>query len=144
MFIVQADGSGQRLLAEDAAANPAWSPDGKQLAFHRFVDPSEYFNGRPCTVRTWIVDADGSDEHRLDELGDGCGLPPLWSPDGTRLASVLIASTPDDPELKFHLGIVMVDGSSPPLILADAYGSWQPVAAPLPPAPSFAVNSPAP
>ena len=49
------------------------------------------------------------------EIGDGCGAPPLWSPDGTRLASVLIMQMPGDPEMvemedssatvPFHLGI---------------------------------------
>ena len=67
IYIVEADGSGQRLLAE-RAGNPTWSPDGQQLAFHRTVDPSEYVHDRPCTVRTWIIDADGSDERQLDEI----------------------------------------------------------------------------
>ena len=42
-----------------------WSPDGQQVAFHRTVDPSEYVHDRPCTVRTWIIDADGTDERQL-------------------------------------------------------------------------------
>ena len=58
IYIVKADGSGKRLLA-DRAGNATWSPDGQQLAFHRTVDPSEYVHGRPCTVRTWLIDADG-------------------------------------------------------------------------------------
>jgi Tol biopolymer transport system component len=153
IFIVQADGSGERLLTE-RAGSPTWSPDGRRIAFHRTVDPSEYVNDRPCTVRTWIIDADGSDERQLAELGDGCVGPPLWSPDGTRLASELIVQTPDDPAptgtsdssvgVPFHLGFVVVDGSGPPVLLQDAYGSWQPLAVPLPPAPSFAGASPAP
>ena len=64
IYIVKADGSGQRLLTE-RAGNPTWSPDGQQLAFHRTVDPSEYVHDRPCTVRTWVIDADGSDEREL-------------------------------------------------------------------------------
>jgi hypothetical protein len=56
----------------------------------------------------------------------------------------LIASTDAEPGLAPHLGIITVDGSSPTVILQDAPGvSWQPVVAPLPPAPSFAA-SPAP
>jgi Tol biopolymer transport system component len=140
-LVVRADGSGQRLEVEDAG-NPEWSPDGQRFAFHRTVDPSEYVHDRPCTVRTWIVDSDGSEERELAEVGDGCAAPPVWSPDGTRLASVLIVHMPDDPPMietadssfsvPFHLGIVTVDGSRPPVVLPDAYGSWQPVAAPLP------------
>ena len=84
------------------------------------------------------IDRDGSHERQLDELGDGCGTPPLWSPDGTRLASVLITPQPGQDPL-FRLGIVIVDGKSAPVTLGDGCGSWQPVAAPLPP-----VVSPAP
>ena len=102
IFVVKADGSGHRLLVGDAV-NPAWSPDGQQLAFHGSVDPSEYFNDRPCTARTRIIDADGSNDRELEELGDGCAGAPRWSPDGTRLASVLIASTPEDPEVTWIL-----------------------------------------
>jgi hypothetical protein len=78
----------------------------------------------------------------------------MWSPDGTRLASVLIAQAPGDPEMieledssatvPFHLGIVKVDGSSPPVILQDAYGSWQPMVAPLPPAVAVVAGTPTP
>ncbi len=138
ILIVNADGSGQRTLTA-RAGNPAWSPNGQQLAFQRTVDPSEYANGRPCTVRTWIIDLDGSNERQLDPLGDNCETPPLWSPDGTRLASVLITPQGAFQDPLWRFGIVMVDGSKPPVILGDAYGSWQPVAAPLP-----AISSPSP
>jgi hypothetical protein len=84
------------------------------------VDPSEYWNDRPCTVRTWVVDAVGTNLRQLEELGDGCIFPPTWSPDGTRLASTLIAPTRDDPTLSWRLGLVTVDGNDPPLILPEA------------------------
>ena len=141
IHIVEADGSGQRLLAE-RAGNPQWSPDGTQIAFHRVVDEAEYFNGRPCTVRTFIVDVDGTGERQLDEIGDGCDSPPLWSPDGTRLANMLIATTPDQPQPGFRLGFVMVDGSRPALILQDGRGTWQPVVARPPAALPEAAASP--
>ena len=136
LYVVKADGSGQRLIAAQAG-NPAWSPDGQRLAFHRRVDRAEYWNERPCTTRMWIVDADGTNERRLEPLADGCEGPVLWSPDGTRLTAVLIASTAADPALGFHIGVVTIDGSSPVVVLQDgAPANWQPVAAPLPPAPS--------
>lgn len=136
LYVVKADGSGQRLIAA-RAGNLAWSPDGQRLAFHRSVDPAEYWNERPCTTRMWIVDADGTNERRLEPLADGCEGPVLWSPDGTRLTAILIASSPADAALGFHIGVVTIDGSSPVVILQDgAPADWQPVAAPLPPAPS--------
>ena len=100
IVVVKADGSGQRVLATDQAFNPTWSPDGKRIAFHRIVDESEYFQQRPCTMRVWVINADGSGERRLEPLVDGCVLPPIWSPDGTRLLSLLIV---DD---YFHVGVL--------------------------------------
>ncbi len=42
IVVVKPDGSEPQVVAE-AAFNPAWSPDGKRIAFHRQVEPSEYF-----------------------------------------------------------------------------------------------------
>jgi Tol biopolymer transport system component len=136
IVVVKADGSGQRLLVTDEAFNATWSPDGHRVAFHRKVDPSEFFQGRPCTMRTWVVNADGTGERQLDPLVDGCVLPPIWSPDGTRLFSLMIS------DATFHVGVFTVDGNDPPVVFLESYGaSWQPVAAPLPPAPSFPAAS---
>jgi Tol biopolymer transport system component len=142
IWAIMADGSSERLVAGDAT-NPNWSPDGTHIAFHRFVDPAEYFNNRPCTVRTWIVDATGANEHALDIRADPCGYEPLWSPDGSRIVDSLYVAALDETEATFHLGIRSVDGDKVTAILPDgSAGSWQPVAAPLPPAPSFPGASP--
>ena len=103
IWAIQADGTGERLVVEDGW-NPRWSPDGTQIAFHRQVDPAEYWNDRPCTVRTWIVDATGSNERALEERADGCGYEPLWSPDGSRIADGLIVAAPGESDVTFHLG----------------------------------------
>ena len=132
VFVVKADGSEPKVVAE-AAFNPAWSPDGKRIAFHRHVEPSEYFAGSPMH---------GSDlgrrcgRHQRTSSGSvGGGLRPAdaWSPDGTRLAGVLIVPTPDDPNLGFHYGVISVDGDDPQVALLDGdAGSWQPVVSPDP------------
>ncbi len=142
IVVVKPDGSEPRVVAE-TAFNPAWSPDGKRIAFHRQVEPSEYFQDRPCTARMWVVDADGTSERRLDPLVEGCAPPPIWSPDGTRLAGLLIVATPDDPDLALHYGVVSADGNAAQVALRDGdAGSWQPVVAPIPPAPSFEAPAP--
>jgi dipeptidyl aminopeptidase/acylaminoacyl peptidase len=67
IYVAAADGSGATRLAPGEW--PAWSPDGRRLAFHR-----------PGEGRTFLIDADGSDEVRV---GDGSW--PSWSPDGSHL-----------------------------------------------------------
>lgn len=134
VYAILADGSSLGLVIE-RAYGPDWSPDGRMLSFARTVDPSEYWNDRPCTARFGTVGRDGTGEQLLDPLGDGCDFPAQFSPDGTLLAALLIASTPESPELAFHLGFVPVDGLTAPVIVQDSQGgSWQPRAAP--PAPS--------
>lgn len=55
---------------------PAWSPDGRRIAFLRAADG-------PAQV--WILPADGGEPEQVTTLPLGAGTP-VWSPDGTRLA----------------------------------------------------------
>ena len=65
---------------------PAWSPDGKQIAFQCQVQPSS--TGDPGYSRICAMDADGSNLRQLPQtppagLSDGA---PAWSSDGRQLA----------------------------------------------------------
>jgi Tol biopolymer transport system component len=75
IYIVNADGRGQRRLARDATffATPAWSPDGRTLAFEGVRDG---------TTGVYSVNADGSGQRRLARNG----AAPAWSPDGQKIA----------------------------------------------------------
>jgi hypothetical protein len=66
------DGSGWARLTWGEDTAPAWSPDGRRVAFDRY-DPG------PSTV--YVIDADGSDLRALVP-----GTSPTWSPDGSQIA----------------------------------------------------------
>ena len=89
ILLAEADGSGLRVLADHLDAQipsgaPAWSPDGKRIAF---VAMSEVPGVRDSVIDLWVMEVDGSSERRL--FHDGCcsiSEGPAWSPDGTRIA----------------------------------------------------------
>ena len=68
----------RQLTRGDADSDPAWSPDGKSIAFRRGGDG----NG---PAQLWLLPAAGGEPEQLTELPFGAGLP-VWSPDGTRIA----------------------------------------------------------
>jgi dipeptidyl aminopeptidase/acylaminoacyl peptidase len=57
---------------------PAWSPDGKQIAFAALAPTQD---ATDADADLWMIDADGGNRHRVvDEVGDQTG--PVWSRDG--------------------------------------------------------------
>ena len=83
LVVVDADGEGARdlgpaALSPDAAAPPAWSPDGRALAFTNSVACDEVVCG---TWEVWVVDVASRRRRRITRHG----MSPSWSPDGRRL-----------------------------------------------------------
>lgn len=92
ILLADADGSDAVPLTEGEW--PAWSPDGKRIAFHR--------NGI-----VHVINADGSGETSLVE-----GTEPTWSPDGAR-----IAFTRGE-----EIALTRADGSASPRVIRPDYG----------------------
>ena len=111
LFLVDVgDGSSTQLTRGDYDhSDPAFSPDGSQLAFvsdrHRRRDDRQFRSD------LWIVSTDGGRPRRLTG-GRGRAGSPMFSPDGTLLcfAGTLTDAWDADP----HAFVVATDGSGPP------------------------------
>ena len=112
-------GSGnERRLLDFRVFEPAWSPDGTQIAFG---SDHEGFRG------IYVMDADGSDLQKLSNTRDGENCP-TWSPNGTRIA---FASWRDgDGEIY----VMNADGSNLQKLtdnrFEDEFPAWRPVPSP--------------
>ena len=80
LFIMGATGESVRRVTSDGY-DPAWSPDGKFLAYSTegVLDPY----ARNVRAQLWTVDVASGKSNRLLE---GDAVQPAWSPDGKRIA----------------------------------------------------------
>ena len=97
IYVMNADGSGSRRLTHSAAydGEPAWSPDGRKIAFRSTRDGNR---------EIYVMNADGSNQRNLTRSPAKDGRP-SWSPDGRRIAFV----SNRDGRLEAH--VMNADGS---------------------------------
>jgi Tol biopolymer transport system component len=63
---------------------PKWSPNDKQIVFQSFGDSIDYEKRHRFSI--WIVNIDGTNQHKLIEEMKSGDQSPYWSPDGKKIA----------------------------------------------------------
>lgn len=79
---------------------PAWSPDGKEIAFERADQATQ-------TTGIFVVPTTGGTPTDLSSLPRASDLEPAWSPDGSRI--LFVSDRPDQTQL--DLWVMNADGS---------------------------------
>lgn len=104
IWMVGADGSGERRLTEDSVpqSHPAFSPDGKRIAYS--VDVFD-----DSSAGIWVMGADGSGQERIVAGKTGVRGSPDWSPDGQRIAYNGLSPVDVDADGLKDFGIVVAD-----------------------------------
>ncbi|HEU6445927.1 MAG TPA: lysyl oxidase family protein [Gaiellaceae bacterium] len=100
-------GRGRTRLVIPAATDPAWSPDGRRLAY---LAP-----GADGAADVFVADADGTNRGRLTTT-DLDETSPTWAPDGRRIAV----------ERAGRIVLVRADGRELRLLARGAEPAWSP------------------
>ena len=125
IYTANADGTGAKKLTQAPGLDgtPAWSPDGKRIAFRSQRD----FPGAQQTdlgaYEIYVMRADGSQPTRITNNA-AADFEPSWSPDGTRIAFYSRRDGNDE------IYVMNADGSSPKNLTNEPAPDRQPAWSP--------------
>jgi TolB protein len=120
IYTMRVDGSNVRRLTSTPGydGGPFFSPDGKQIVYRAWHPTDTALTNyralldqrlvRPNRMEIWVMNADGSDQHQITNLG-GANFAPYFTPDGKR---IIFSSNYKNPHSRnFDLFLVNADGT---------------------------------
>ena len=120
IYTMRTDGSNLKRLTFQPGydGGPFFSPDGKKIVYRAWhptdtalVSYRELLRQRlvrPNRMEIWVMNADGSDQHQITNLG-GANFAPYFTPDGRK---IIFSSNYKNPKSRdFELYLVNPDGS---------------------------------
>jgi len=114
-----ATGRSTRLTLKGSNISPVWTPDGRRVAFSRYME------GQEKRSLFWKP-VDGSDEAELLYSSQYTSVPCSWSPNGKQLAFFGTR-----PTTKGDVWVLPIEGASEPeCIVATEFAEWAPAFSP--------------
>ena len=121
IYTMRTDGSNVRRLTRSVGydGGPFWSHDGRRIVYRAFHPADGPETGtyrqllsqhlvRPSRMELWVMNADGSDQHQITNLG-GANFAPYFTPDDRH---IIFSSNHRNPRGRnFDLFLVNDDGS---------------------------------
>lgn len=121
IYTMNVDGTDLRQLTHTIGydGGPFFSPDGSMIVYRSWhpTTPEEVQDYqdllaqgmiRPSRMELWVMNADGSEQRQLTELG-GANFAPFFHPDGQR---IIFSSNHENPSGRnFDLYLIGIDGS---------------------------------
>ncbi len=131
IYVMNADGSAQtRLTGGGDNVSPAWSPDGRKIAFSRVEFASNQLSSHQ---EIYLMNPDGTSQSKLTTQSlDGTtdDTSPTWSPDSKRLAFGRVGLAEAAGKVRGQIYVMNADGRGVTLLTSDEglnqAPSWSP------------------